>query len=267
MRLTRSHLRKSRLILALTAGIAFTLGLGSLASSAAESSTGGMTMEDLEKMPKIDAHAHVAEGGVGDEKLFINLLKKHNIKWLDICVVGTAWTKLQKKIVFAESLHRRYPEQIAWATSFNLENWEQADWKRSALTTIEQGFAHGAVAVKVWKEIGMVLKDANGHWVMIDDARFDPLLDYIESQNKTLVAHIGKPRDCWLPPEKMMVADVGSYYAEHPQYYGFRRPEIPGYWEQVKARDHVLEKHPRLRVVGCHLGSLEYRRRRVGQAA
>ena len=163
-----------------------------------------------------------------------------------------------ERIAVAESLQRRRPQQIAWATSFNLENWGHADWRDTARETIEQGFRHGAVAVKVWKEIGMVLKDPDGHWVMIDDARFDPLLDYIESQNKTLVAHIGEPRDCWLAPEAMMVADAAGYYKEHPQYYGFLHREIPGYWEQIKARDHVLEKHPHLRVVGCHLGSLEY---------
>ena len=56
----------------------------------------------------------------------------------------------------------------------------------------------------------------------------------------------------------MTVDSDRSYYKEHPQYHAFQHPEIPGYWEQIKARDHVLEKHPHLRFVGCHLGSLEY---------
>ena len=93
---------------------------------------------------------------------------------------------------------------------------------------------------------------------MIDDARFDPIFDYIESRNKTLVGHLGEPRNCWLPLESMTVDGDRGYYKEHPQYHGFLHPEIPGYWEQIKARDHVLEKHPHLRFVGCHLGSLEY---------
>ena len=217
-----------------------------------------MTLEELERMPKIDAHAHVAEWGLADEKPFIDALKKHNVEWLDICVVGTKWTKLQKKIAWARSLHQRFPKQVAWATSFNLENWGHADWRKTALKTIERGFAEGAVAVKVWKEIGMVLKDPDGHWVMIDDSRLDPIFDYIESRNKTLVAHIGEPRNCWLPLESMTVENDHSYFKDHPEYHGFLHPEMPGYWEQIKARDHVLEKHPHLRVVGCHLGSLEY---------
>ena len=33
---------------------------------------------------------------------------------------------------------------------------------------------------------------------------------------------------------------------------------MPGYEKQIAARDAVLERHPRLRMVGCHLASLEY---------
>jgi predicted TIM-barrel fold metal-dependent hydrolase len=246
-------------ILGLAAAIILASGVRGLAGPPASTPPSGATvLEQLERMPKIDAHAHVAEGGVADEKRFIDLLKRHNVKWLDICVVGTDWGKLRKKIAFAESLHQRYPRQVAWAGSFNLENWGRDGWRKAALETIEQSFAHGAVAIKVWKEIGMVIKDPDGRWVMIDDPRFDPLFDYIEGRNKTLVGHIGEPRNCWLPLESMTVASDHGYYKEHPQYHGFLHPEVPGYWEQIKARDHVLEKHPRLRFVGCHLGSLEY---------
>ncbi len=41
---------------------------------------------------------------------------------------------------------------------------------------LDAAFADGAVAVKVWKDIGMQQRDADGRAVMIDDPRFDPLL-------------------------------------------------------------------------------------------
>jgi predicted TIM-barrel fold metal-dependent hydrolase len=217
-----------------------------------------MSLAELQKMPKIDVHAHISDFGNTGEKQFIGFLEKHNFKWLDICVVGTEWQKLQKKVTLAEKFHQAYPQRIAWATSFNLTNWGNPDWKESALAMIGQGFAQGAVAVKFWKEIGMVLKDPNGHYVMIDDPRFDPLFDLIQKSSKTAVAHIGEPYNCWLPLDSMTVDGDRHYFKEHPQYHGYLHPEIPGYWEQIKARDHVLAKHPNLRVVGCHLGSLEF---------
>jgi predicted TIM-barrel fold metal-dependent hydrolase len=217
-----------------------------------------MTLEELQLMPKFDTHAHI-RGSLGkDEGQFVTLLKKHNLKWLDICVVGTEWEKLKQKIALAERFHENYPWNFSWATSFDLENWRNKDWTQVALETIGQGFARGAVAVKVWKEIGMVLKDPSGHYVMIDDPRFDPVLNYIQEHNKTLVAHIGEPRNCWLPLDEMTVEGDREYYKNHPQYHAFLHREIPSYWDQIKARDKMLEKHPGLRVVGCHLGSLEF---------
>ena len=219
---------------------------------------GGMTVEELKAMPKVDAHAHVMGLTEAEEGPFIAKLKEHNFAWLDICTIGTKWDSLQLQIRDAERLRERYPENIEWATSFNLQNWGRPDWQEAAIKTIQEGFDKQAVSVKVWKEIGMVLKDPDGKFVMIDDPRFDPIFDYIQSQGKTLVAHIGEPRNCWLPLDSMTVNNDRKYFADHPEYHSYLHPEIPDFWKQIAARDHVLDKHPNLRVVGCHLGSLEY---------
>jgi predicted TIM-barrel fold metal-dependent hydrolase len=245
-------------IAGLMAGLLLALGSYHLSSWSMSADAARMSVEELQKMPKIDVHAHISDFGDGGEKILISSLERQNFKWLDICVVGTEWDKLQRKIALAERFHKSYPDRIAWATSFDLTNWAKPDWQQSALNTIESGFKHGAVAVKFWKEIGMVVRDSNGSYVMIDDPRFDPLFDLIQKSDKTVIAHIGEPRNCWLPLDSMTVDGDRRYFKEHPQYHGYLHPEIPGYWKQIEARDHVLAKHPGLRVVGCHLGSLEF---------
>jgi predicted TIM-barrel fold metal-dependent hydrolase len=77
-------------------------------------------------------------------------------------------------------------------------------------------------------------------------------------QNRTLVAHLGEPRNCWLPVDQMTVDGDRRYFSSHPEYHGLLHPEIPNYEAQIAARDRMLDRHPGLRVVGCHLGSLEY---------
>jgi predicted TIM-barrel fold metal-dependent hydrolase len=103
-----------------------------------------------------------------------------------------------------------------------------------------------------------VLKDPDGRYVMADDPRLDPVFSALAKQGRTLVAHLGEPRNCWLPLDKMTVEGDRSYFAGHPEYHGLLHPEIPDYASQVAARDRMLERHPTLKVVGCHLGSLEY---------
>jgi predicted TIM-barrel fold metal-dependent hydrolase len=38
----------------------------------------------------------------------------------------------------------------------------------------------------------------------------------------------------------------------------YLHPDYPSYDDQIKARDNLLERHPDLVFIGCHLGSLEW---------
>ena len=139
-----------------------------------------------------------------------------------------------------------------------MANWGQTDWAKGANAAIDDGYAGGAVAVKIWKDVGMVLKDPDGTYVMADDPRLDPVFGALARSGRTLVAHLGEPRNCWLPVDQMTVDGDRRYFSANPQYHGLLHPEIPNYEAQVAARDRMLERHQTLRVVGCHLGSLEY---------
>jgi hypothetical protein len=207
-------------------------------------------------MPKIDAHAHVVGSGPADPAFF-SLLERHAMRWIDICwYEDDAGFARQRKT--GRRLSRELPRLFSWITTFPLSGFPGRTWTDRAIADVEEGRADGAVGVKVWKNIGMELKDADGRFVMIDDPRFDPVLERVQASGLTLAAHIGEPRNAWLPLEEMTVAGDRSYFSAHPEYHGLNRPEIPGYWEQVASRDRMLERHPGLRVVGCHLGSLEF---------
>jgi predicted TIM-barrel fold metal-dependent hydrolase len=217
-----------------------------------------MSMEELMAMPKIEAHSHIVELDNEGEAKFFGLLERHNMKWLTIATRGSQWSRSSKMIDSAVRLTPLYPSQLAWITTFNLENWGEPDWEDQTLATIEQGFERGAVGVKVWKEIGMVIKDPDSSFVMIDDPRFDPIFRFVAAHGKTVLAHIGEPRSCWLPLDSTAANFEQGYYARNPQYHAYLHPEIPHYWEHIAARDSVLARHPNLRMVGAHLGSLEW---------
>jgi predicted TIM-barrel fold metal-dependent hydrolase len=104
----------------------------------------------------------------------------------------------------------------------------------------------------------MVYKDSAGQFIMVDDPKFDPVINYIIKENKTIMAHIGEPKNCWLPLEKMTVNNDRNYFKNHPEYHMYLHPEYPSYEEIISARDRFVEKHPDMRFVGAHLGSLEW---------
>ena len=212
-------------------------------------------VSQLFSMPKIDSHAHLGRYYSG--KPFYRMLESLSMKWLTVCWGGTRWQELRQQIDTARKMHAEFPDRLVWATSFNLENWESPDWEREAIETVTEGFESGAIGVKVWKDIGMRLKDSDGSYVMIDDCRFDPVFYYIEKRDKTLIAHIGEPNSCWLPIDSIKISCDREYYSGHPEEHCYGKSEIPSHSKLVEGMDRVLEKHPRLRVVRCHLASLE----------
>jgi len=209
----------------------------------------------LSRMPKIDSHTHLGRYYSG--KPLYRMLESLNMKWLSVCWGGTRWPELKQQIETARKMHAEFPERVAWATSFNLDNWESSDWESQTIQSIAEGFESGSVGVKVWKDIGMHLRDQDGSYVMIDDSRFTPVFDYIEKRQKTLIAHIGEPETCWLPIDSIKITGDREYYSMHPEEHCYGKSEIPSHLKLVKSMDRVLEKHPRLRVVRCHLASLE----------
>src|SRR4030042_6658106 len=111
----------------------------------------------------------------------------------------------------------------------------------------------------------MVFKDREGRFVMIDDPKFDAVIELIGSRGKTLTGHIGEPKDCWLPFDRMKSNSNRNYYKEHPEYHMFMHPECPFYDEQIASYTKMLEKHPKIRYVACHLGSIEWSMTELGK--
>jgi predicted TIM-barrel fold metal-dependent hydrolase len=117
--------------------------------------------------------------------------------------------------------------------------------------------------VKVWKDIGMQQRDADGRIVMIDDSRFEPILDSLEQRGIVVLGHMGEPRNAWLPFDAMTTRGDREYFTTNPRYHMFAHPEWPSYEEQLAARDRLLDRHPHLKFVALHLASLEWSVERI----
>ena len=203
---------------------------------------------------KIDAHVHIRT----DNPEIIEMARSEKFRFLTICTRSGSQEYIDEQRHYAKTMHEKFPQTLAYVTTFTMEGFEEPGWSEKVLSGLKEDFEDGAVGVKVWKDIGMTFRDSLGNFIMIDDPRFDPVLDYIAENGKTLMAHIGEPRNCWLPLDSMTVNNDREYFREHPQYHMYLHPDYPSYETLVAARDRMLEKHPDLRVVGAHLGSLEW---------
>ncbi len=209
---------------------------------------------DFKTFPKIDTHVHLETA----DDSFVQVVEDNNFQLLTLVTRSEKPEVIKKEFDFAINLYKGHPKTIGAATTISMEGFGEPEWQENTIAWLQECFDAGAIAVKIWKDVGMTFRNPDSTFVFIDDPRFDPILDFIEAQNKTLVNHTAEPKNCWLPLSEMTVLGDSSYFAEHPQYHMYLHPDYPSREEILAARDRMLKKHPNLRYVGCHLGSMEW---------
>ena len=212
--------------------------------------------EDLSPVAlgRVDAHAHfLAEG-----KPVLAALDRLNVTAVNVCVVdrydkGYETAAPQHRI--ARQLAAASRGRLPWVATFEDDGFAQPGFTERTLAAVDQALAEGAHGVKIYKSMGMELRDAKGRYLLPDDPAFEAVFAGLAKRGTTVYAHIAEPIAAWLPLDPKN-PDY-SYYKENPSWHVHGRPGVPSKEEILAGRDRLLEKHPTLKVVGCHLGSME----------
>lgn len=200
----------------------------------------------------IDSHIHFSAGHPDCE----GLLESLGVRALNVCVPRDSHGGWRSEAERYRSLHAASPRLFAWCTGFDLPRFDDPGYVEAAIEGLRADIAAGAVACKIWKNVGMEVRRPDGAFLMVDDPLFDPILAFLEKQEITLLTHIGEPLACWQPLDP--ASPHYGYYSAHPEWHMHGRRDFPSHRQLIDARDRLLERHPRLRVVGAHLASLEY---------
>src|SRR5437660_168476 len=146
-----------------------------------------LDLRALAALEPVDTHTHAAKG----DPSFYAMLDRLHMHILDIILVDDhdPYRKdLNTERQDAERLIQASHGHAALCTSFDPFQFNNPDFASSAIRRLNEDFANGAVALKIWKNIGMELKDKDGHYVLADDPRLEPIYRDIESHNRTLIA-------------------------------------------------------------------------------
>ena len=212
------------------------------------------SVDDFSRVKKIDAHTHL---NTLDSTLIEQAIAD-NFELLTVNVDYPDFPRISDQYETALALSAKYPETVQFVASFSSEGWEEPGFNDNVITHLKEAREQGAIGVKVWKNIGMDLRDSEGELLMIDDSRLDSIFAFLETSGIPFLGHQGEPHNCWLPLDEMTVNNDREYFSEHPQYHMYLHPEMPSYEDQMSARDRRLEKHSNIRFVGAHLASLEW---------
>jgi predicted TIM-barrel fold metal-dependent hydrolase len=230
-------------------------------------------MPDFER---IDCHLHVHErcasiiAGLGAAKW----------RALTVCVCGGVADEpydMEGLLQETAKLHRESAGCIAWAAAFDARDWERSDFSDRTIASLSRAFDQGAVGVKMWKNIGMAIRSkTTGHYLKPDAAALRPVYELIEKADRTLLIHVADPDGSYVPSPQwrqlyrhLTPPSWRQYWNPTPSWWRmYGRPGAPDRWwifeqhpgsptkkELLLSRDRVIAAHPKMRVVGAHLGS------------
>jgi hypothetical protein len=179
-------------------------------------------------------------------------------KWrcLSICdsrEIGDQPSILGEMIRGTKLLHVESKGRIAWATTFDAREFESPGFPDRVITGLQRDFKEEALAVKIWKNIGLAIRSKSGQFLMPDSPVLTPIFAAVQKSGRTLISHLADPDVAWQP----LGGSESGYYKTHPEWHMYGRREVPSKAAILEARDRMIARHKGLRVIGCHLGSNE----------
>jgi predicted TIM-barrel fold metal-dependent hydrolase len=240
--------------LAISLSVAASPSMASPQTADAGAASGSYAMADFVRVRKYDAHVHANN----QNPAFLEQARADGFELLSINVDYPDFPSLALQHAAALALAAKDPLHFHWATTFSMKGFGTPGWADRANAGLARDVAKGALAVKIWKNVGMAEKNADGKLIMLDDPGLAPVAERIRALGVALIDHQGEPKNCWLPLDQMTTDNDREYFSRHPEYYMYLHPDQPGYEDLMAARDRFVAAHPRLRFVGAHMASLEY---------
>jgi predicted TIM-barrel fold metal-dependent hydrolase len=109
----------------------------------------------------------------------------------------------------------------------------------------------GAQGLKIWKDFGLHVRDEKGTLVAVDDSRLDPLWQTTSDLGLPVIIHVADPVAFFDPLDRNN--ERWDELHAHPDWH-FPAPQFPVFTTIIEAFARLIEKFPKLKFVGAHVG-------------
>jgi Amidohydrolase len=127
----------------------------------------------------------------------------------------------------------------------------ESDAEQKLVTSLEGSILAGDRGLKVWKDLGLHIRDAKGQLVLPDDQRFDSLWDKAGELGIPVAIHTADPVAFFDPvnPANERLEELLA----HPTC-SFADPKFPHFEQLINALETVVARHRRTTFIGLHAG-------------
>jgi len=198
------------------------------------------------RYPVIDMHCHWGQDV--DPAGMIQAMNERGIKKV-INLSGDWGVKLDQML---SKYHQFAPDRFLIFCSPDFGRINELDFSRNLARFIEQAHAKGAAGVKIYKSLGLTVKDSSGKLIEVDDPRLDPIWAQAGALKMPVLIHTADPVAFFEPIDRFN--ERWLQLNRHPTW-SFYGPQYPARAALLAQRNRVIAKHPQTTFIGAHVGN------------
>ena len=172
---------------------------------------------------------------------------------MDACglerIVNITMQTGEEALAVMRRFHSAAPQRFSTIGWMDWSGIEQPDFFRKSVDSLEQLVEHGACGLKMWKDLGLTVRDASGQLLRIDDERLAPIFEKAAELQVPVMFHTADPDAFFLPTDQYN--ERFEELAAHPDwsFYGSQYAKQ----ELLEQRNRVFARHPGTTFVAAHM--------------
>ncbi len=201
------------------------------------------------KFPFIDVHNHqnnmpsqnlgnlLSEMDKLNMKVMVNLSGRSG-EYLASAVKNVRQTNAKRLIVFA---------------NISFTGIGEASWTETAVKQLEDDVKAGAQGLKIFKSLGLSVKDTKGKQVAVDDPRIEAIWEKCGQLGIPVLIHTADPKQFWDEPNAQ-----NERWLELKQFPSRARPstKYPSWKIVMDEQFDIIKRHPNTKFISAHLAWL-----------
>lgn len=217
------------------------------------------------RFPVVDVHTHFFHKMRHNAQALDDFLAVMDRNGIRVCVSldGKLGSQLDSHIDF---LYRKHRDRFVIFANVDWQG-DGKDDDPGSWACLRPGFgertaeqlaaavARGVSGLKVFKQLGLGYRDADGKLLKIDDPRWDPIWAACGKLGIPVLIHSGDPAAFFDPIDRHN--ERWEELSRNPSW-SFHGSQFPSLDELMQARNRVIARHPGTKFIGAHLASSEH---------
>ena len=199
------------------------------------------------KYPVVDIHNHQNVNAENVERL-LKEMDDLNLRVMVNLSGGSGDRLLQNLEFIKNSPHK---DRFRLFANVAFSGVGTPGWNEKAAADLEAGIRAGAIGLKIFKQLGLQQRKADGSRLTIDDPELDPIWQVCARMNVPVLIHTADPAQFFEP-----IDFSNERWLELALFPGRQYPadKFPSFETLAGERDRMFARNPKTRFIAAHFG-------------